>query len=212
MDLQAVLLYRKTKASNLYYKTKLQVHNFTLFDLISKEGYCYLWNESEGDLSSEVYAHLQYNYFVRIIIDNPNIENIVVWSDGCGYQNRNANVDNAFSQLSRQYRVVITQKYIVAGHTQMECDIMHSIKRRMLTDIFTPRDYIIIIQIAHLRPSPYQVNIQLSMICGHFSSEVMVQFTTSFPLQQTSIGNNCRTDSIHQMCHLDESDCFQVYF
>ncbi|KAJ8347253.1 hypothetical protein SKAU_G00286540 [Synaphobranchus kaupii] len=49
MDLQAVLLCPKTKASCLYYKTKLQVHNFTLFDLESKEGYCYIWDESEGE-------------------------------------------------------------------------------------------------------------------------------------------------------------------
>ena len=32
MDLQAVLLCPKTKASTLYYKTTLRVHNFTLFD------------------------------------------------------------------------------------------------------------------------------------------------------------------------------------
>lgn len=52
MDLQAVLLCRKTKASTIYYKAKLQMHNFTLYDLSSKHGYCYLWNETEGDLRS----------------------------------------------------------------------------------------------------------------------------------------------------------------
>ena len=33
MDMQAVLLCPKSKASSLYYKTKLQVHNFTLYNL-----------------------------------------------------------------------------------------------------------------------------------------------------------------------------------
>ena len=116
MDLlQAVLLCPKTKASSLYYKTKLQVHNFTLFDLKSKEGYCYIWHESEGDLSSEVFAHLQYRHFEGVIKDYPELKEIVVWSDGCGYQNQNANVANAFSELARKYGVLMTQKYLIAG-------------------------------------------------------------------------------------------------
>ena len=77
----------RTKASSLYYKTKLQVHNFTLFNLNTKEGYCYLWNETEGDLSSEIFAHLRYRHFERVIKDNPDLKEIVVWSDGCRYQN-----------------------------------------------------------------------------------------------------------------------------
>ena len=124
--MQAVLLCPRTKASSLYYKTKLQVHNFTLFNLNTKEGYCYLWNETEGDLSSEVFAHLQFRHFERVIKDNPDLKEIVVWSDGCGYQNPNVRVANAYSELSRQHGVVITQKYLVGGHTQMECNSMHT--------------------------------------------------------------------------------------
>ncbi|KAL7385043.1 hypothetical protein ABVT39_014197 [Epinephelus coioides] len=146
MDLQAVLLCPKTQARTLYYKTKLQVHNFTLFDLRSKEGYCYIWDESEGDLS--------------VIRDYPELKEIIVWSDGCGYQNHNACVANAFSELARKYGVLITQKFLVAGHTQMECDSMHStIERKIVTDVLTPRDYVIILQTARIRPSPYHVKV-----------------------------------------------------
>lgn len=60
VDVQAVLIYPKTKASTMYYKTKLQVHNYTCFNLGNKEGYCYPWKEHEGDLSAEVFAHLQF--------------------------------------------------------------------------------------------------------------------------------------------------------
>lgn len=127
-------------------------------NLESKEGYCYLWEESEGNLSSEVFAHLQYRHFEGVIKNHPEVKEIVVWSDGCGYQNRNANVANAFSELARKYRVLITQKYLVAGHTQMECDSMHStIERKMKMDIITPRDYMIILQTARIQPKPYHV-------------------------------------------------------
>jgi hypothetical protein len=41
MDLQAVILSPKTDASCMFYKTKLQLHNFTLFCLDNKKGHCY---------------------------------------------------------------------------------------------------------------------------------------------------------------------------
>ncbi|XP_077970815.1 uncharacterized protein LOC144425206 [Styela clava] len=65
MDLQAVLLCPRTRASTSYYRTKLQVHNFTLYGTKSKAGYCYVWNETEGNLSSEVFAYLQFEHFKR---------------------------------------------------------------------------------------------------------------------------------------------------
>ena len=63
MDMQAVLLCPKSKASSLYYKTKLVVHNFTLYNLKTKEGYCYTWDKTQGDLSSIVFAYLQSKHF-----------------------------------------------------------------------------------------------------------------------------------------------------
>jgi len=59
MDLQCVLLCPQMKASTMYYKTKLQMHNFTYFNMNNKDGYCCAWEEHEGSLSSEVFAHLQ---------------------------------------------------------------------------------------------------------------------------------------------------------
>lgn len=50
MDLQSVLLCPKSNVSALYYRTKLIVHNFTIFNLHTKDGYCFLWHEGEGSL------------------------------------------------------------------------------------------------------------------------------------------------------------------
>ena len=158
MDLQAVLLCPRTKASALYYKTKLQVHNFTLFDMKTKKGYCYVWEEVQGDLSSEVFAFLQYSHFERFLKDNQAVKELIIWSDGCGYQNRNIAVTNAYIELSRKQNVKIIQKYLVAGHTQMEVDSMHAcIERKMVGDIYTPRDYIVIMETSRIHPTPYNV-------------------------------------------------------
>jgi len=46
--LLSVLLYPKSIVSSQYYKTKLIFHNFTVYDLKRKNGYCFLWNKTEG--------------------------------------------------------------------------------------------------------------------------------------------------------------------
>lgn len=68
----------------MYYKTKLQTHNFTLFNLSTKEGFCYLWEEHEGNLSSEMFAHHQYKHFDHVLSANDAIEELIIWSDGFG--------------------------------------------------------------------------------------------------------------------------------
>lgn len=45
MDLQAVLLCPKSNVSSLYYKTKLIIHNFTIYDLNIKISYLMLYVE-----------------------------------------------------------------------------------------------------------------------------------------------------------------------
>lgn len=158
MDLQAVLLCPKTKASSMYYKTKLQLHNFTLYNLNTKDGYCYTWNETEGDLSSEVFAYLQYKHFESVLKNQPHLKKIIIWSDGCGYQNRNVKVANMYSHLACEYNVDIVQKYLVSGHTQMECDSMHStIERKLNIDLYTERDYVVAMKCARIKPKPYAV-------------------------------------------------------
>lgn len=47
MDLQSVLLAPKTLASAIYYKQKLQVHNFTIYSLKDKEVTLYVWHEGK---------------------------------------------------------------------------------------------------------------------------------------------------------------------
>lgn len=61
MDLQQLLLCPKSFASGVYYKRKLSVHNFTLYDLATTEGYCYLWHEGEGGLDSDEFATITCN-------------------------------------------------------------------------------------------------------------------------------------------------------
>ncbi|CAB3985083.1 Hypothetical predicted protein [Paramuricea clavata] len=148
LDVQAVLLCPKTKASALYYKTKLQLHNLSFYNLKSGEGYCYVWDETQGD----------YKHFSEVLDAHPEIEEIVIWSDGFTYQNRNTNLANSLLDLAIKCGVKIVQKYLVVGHTQMEVDSKHAtIERKLVGDIYIPHDYVVVMESARLKPSPHVV-------------------------------------------------------
>ncbi|CAB4034542.1 Hypothetical predicted protein, partial [Paramuricea clavata] len=99
-----------------------------------------------------------YKHFSGVLECHPEIEEIIVWSDGCGSQNRNVTLSNSYIALAKKYGVKITQKYLVVGHTQMEVDSMHAvIEKRIIGNIYTPRDYIVIMETARTRPAPYVV-------------------------------------------------------
>lgn len=42
LDKQAILLCLKNNSSSMFYKSKLSVHNYTVLDLKTHQGYCYL--------------------------------------------------------------------------------------------------------------------------------------------------------------------------
>lgn len=156
-DLQAVLLSPALQASALYYKTKLKVHNFTIFDIQTRDAYCFIWHESEGGVCADEFCSILH-YFINHHVD-AHIKHIIFWSDGCTNQNRNAILANALLQVSVQKQVKITHKYLVKGHTQMECDSMHSTIERQLKnrEIYSPAQYVEVCRTARMT-KPYQVH------------------------------------------------------
>lgn len=154
MDAQAVFICPRMKASALYYRTKLTVHNFTIYDLRSHKGWCSLWDETEGDLSANVFATLITD-FIESVLRVEAGDTVILWSDGCGYQNRNSVLSNALLNLSIGMDITIEQKFLEKGHTQMECDSMHSTIERKLAkrdNIYLPSSYIDVCRSAKLQP------------------------------------------------------------
>lgn len=160
MDLQSVLLCPKSTVSAMYYKTKLIVHNFTIYDLKTHDGYCYLWNESEGGLTANEFSSILVHFLEKEVI--PKVtnksQNIILYSDGCTSQNRNSILANTFLNLAMIHDVTIIQKYLQKGHTQMEVDSMHSCIEKKVRNykINVPADYVYLCKIAR-RSQPYKV-------------------------------------------------------
>ncbi|KAJ8895760.1 hypothetical protein PR048_001098 [Dryococelus australis] len=128
---------------HLYNKTKLAVHNFTIFDLKSHDGYSFLWNETEGGLTANEFSTI-ITSFMRSqlpLLDQANI--LILYSDGCCYQNRNTTLLNP----------------LLHGHTQMEADSMQTAIERQLNHktINVPADYVYACRRARKNSRPYVV-------------------------------------------------------
>nr|CAI5827869.1 unnamed protein product [Callosobruchus analis] len=88
MDLQAVLLCPLLKASAIYRKKKLIFHNFTMFNNVTHEVTCYVWHEGEGNITANEFSSCIVDYIEKNC--NEKLKEIILWSDGCTYQNRNS--------------------------------------------------------------------------------------------------------------------------
>lgn len=166
VDLQSLLVCPKLNASALYYKMKLSCHNYTVYDLVTHAALCYFWHECDGELTSNVFTSCLIDYLTNLDLNG--IETIIIYSDGCGYQNRNITLSNALRKFAMDNKVTIEQKYLERGHTQMECDSVHSVIEQSIKKnvpnvkerqpaIFIPQHYVDAIVSARSSPGPYQV-------------------------------------------------------
>ncbi|CAK1593378.1 unnamed protein product [Parnassius mnemosyne] len=156
MDLESVKVCPYLTASALYFKTKLTCHNFTIYDLVTHQASCYWFDETCADLTASTFTSFVCDYLERYCL--PKRLPIVIYSDGCTYQNRNNIMANALLNMSIEHEVSITQKYLEPGHTQMECDSTHAAIERKLKnrEIHLPSDYITVTKEARINPAPYE--------------------------------------------------------
>ncbi|KAK0138536.1 hypothetical protein N1851_024948 [Merluccius polli] len=140
MDLQGLLLCPKLQASALYYKMKLG-----------------------RQITFGMRVRVSANEFASCIVDyletHPTYTEFILWSDGCGYQNRNLVLSNALLKFATERKKQVTQKYLQRGHTQMECDSVHSVIERKLRnrDVHVPAEYAAVIRGARSSPKPYEL-------------------------------------------------------
>ena len=130
----------------------------------TKDGYCFIWHESSGGVSANDYLSIICQFLESSVIPSMTTgQKIILFSDGCTSQNRNAVLANSLLNLSMIHHVIIEQNYLEKGHTQMEADSMHATIERKLHNrvINVPADYVGIC--LHAREKPETV---LSKILG----------------------------------------------
>lgn len=161
MDLQAVKVAPTLNATKIYFRTKLGCHNFTIYNVTSHQATCFWFTEIDNGLTASTFVSCVINYLERhcLLKKLP----IIIYSDGCTFQNRNNILSNALLNFAILHNIEVTQKYLTKGHTQMECDSVHACIERKLRnrEIELPSDYAKASREARRNPEPYEV-IQLS--------------------------------------------------
>ncbi|GFO33770.1 hypothetical protein PoB_006027500 [Plakobranchus ocellatus] len=107
-----------------------------------------------------MFAYLHHNHFSTYLRNYSGISKLVIWSDGCGYQNKSAGIANSVLHLtlSVETNAPVQQKLLTPGHTQMDCGAMHSlVERKTKCDIFTPREDGLAMAMASEAPFPFAV-------------------------------------------------------
>jgi hypothetical protein len=91
-DLQALLQLPRSNAAKLYFRSKLKLHNGTIINTQTDpiEVDCYMWGEVGGGLGSNIFTTILINHILKFIAYNPDVRILILWSDGCGYQNKNS--------------------------------------------------------------------------------------------------------------------------
>ena len=107
--------------SQLYCRN-LSVYKFTIYDQVTKDGFAYVWDETNGQRGSSEIGIC----FVKHILSLPKkCKHVSFFSNSCGGQNCNQFVVGAMHYaLSKGNVSTIDLKFLVPGHTAMEVDSM----------------------------------------------------------------------------------------
>ena len=155
MDLQRVLETPKAETGPIFYKRKLAVYKMTIFNLITKEAHCNLWDQTKGQRGANEVATLMYN----ILKENTSYWKFYFVTDGCCGQFKNQFVASLFLYAVRTLHHVqeINHIFLESGHSQQEGGSMHLCIERAAKHlpVFSIENWRTVCLIARTNPEPY---------------------------------------------------------
>ena len=158
-DLEQVSPCPKATAQEFFYVSKVSCYNYSIYNLGTKDGTCYRWDESKSNRGANEIASALRHHLTKILTND--ITEVVIWADTCGGQNRNkfllALLIALVEDTNNNIRNIIL-KYFEPGHSQSEVDSIHTTLESAVkgVSVFLPTDYITITKLAR-RAQPYKV-------------------------------------------------------
>ncbi|CAH0587826.1 unnamed protein product [Chrysodeixis includens] len=158
-DLEKTLPLPRIPTSIIFYKRQLWMYNCGIHAGSDNNGHCYVWIEGEAGRGAQEVGSCLIKYIKTKL--NPKVQNLVLWSDCCGGQNRNIKIVLMLRATlnSHQTLKTITLKYLESGHTFLPNDTDFSKIEAQLKyheRIYTADEYIAVIKKSK-KKNPLQV-------------------------------------------------------
>lgn len=143
-DMQKILTIPKSEVSAFFYRNKISLLNFTIFNMGPKLGICHLWNETMAKKSSSEVSTCVYFFMERTCEENPEVEEFRFSSDNPTSQNKNRFHYAMYRLSSTKFNVKIVHRFLEVGHTHMEVDSMHAAIERKVKyeEIFDENEWV----------------------------------------------------------------------
>ena len=109
-DMQKVLTTPKTQVSNMYYTSKINVYNFTIYNLLEHSGICNLWNETIAERGSNEISSILMKCFLDILKKCPQIKEIRTFSDNCSGQFKNKQMFTMLGYVAVRQNIKIVHR------------------------------------------------------------------------------------------------------
>lgn len=156
-DMEATLAIPFSGESIIFYKRKLALYNFTIYDG-EGNGYSYLYDETNGTKGCNEVATAIFMYCQQL---PETVTEITTWSDTCAAPNHFLCMLIYLVNTSPHLKV-INVKYLESGHTYLQCDSMHAIieRKKKPRKIYSIGEMRMVVETARLDPKPYSCKIQ----------------------------------------------------
>ena len=124
IDLQQTLPVPKLPVNVAYYKRKMWLYNFCVFDITKDQPYMFLWDETQAIHGpNEISSCL--NKWLDLVKkqDDGNFDVLRIYADNCAGQNKNIYIITMLLQwIQQKWFLRIELVFLVSGHTFLPCD------------------------------------------------------------------------------------------
>lgn len=144
-DLEKTLPLPRLPTGILFYKRQLWLYNLGIHSGTNNAGYFYVWLENEAGRGAQEIGSCLYKHINEKV--SSNIEELILWSDSCGGQNRNIKMTLIMKTILESHTSLqkIIMRFLVSGHSYLpndsdfsdvECALKHQQR------LYIPDDYI----------------------------------------------------------------------
>ncbi|KAK3919244.1 Polyprotein P1234 [Frankliniella fusca] len=159
-DLQQVLYCPHLTCGKVFYKRQLSVYNLTVYDCFNKTGINHMWSEIDAGRGAYEIASCLSKFISSV---PAGVQKLTLWSDSCSGQNKNSIICASLisAVASHQSLETIDHKFLVPGHTHMECDRIHAQieKRKKVTsyELHRPTNFYDFVKTVEYMKKPLRV-------------------------------------------------------